>query len=446
MKEELKEELKAGDVVQLKTKNGPKMVVECVDAFMSRIHTVWFDTKFHHADFRVEALEQCAPDKPEPPPFVMTGLDTITTQPVVVPVTTPSVIEPPQKLWKEYEWKEIPNPQAIGVDSPAVPGKCMTFVPVEPHLWQDETDAPLWQDEIDALPKSSGTRVTPEGYVDMTIVSSTEPSPAQKAAQDALTTVKPDVLTKASGEPLLPPNASEILRAKNVQELAATLPADHPLAQAAAEPPKQRKRKQAGITLNTPAQEAEQAAVNQKLDDLQAAIAGGKQVAGSSTVEHSVDNREVAGPTPAPPTTPVKMGTVTTTIGMQITPTFPMSPTTDIPQSQRPLTPTLLPQPVTPPAVTKILTPEQETEIKTRLAVYRNSVLPNGGMVPVASVGGVEIQLRKFVAKFNPDKPSSKTWDYQDWLKFVGFLDDKVNTLGAAGLVKYMQQTIGVIQ
>jgi hypothetical protein len=104
-------------------------------------------------------------------------------------------------------------------------------------------------------------------------------------------------------------------------------------------------------------------------------------------------------------------------------------------------------QSVPPPTVQKLLNPAQEAEIRARMEKYRNEILPGGGMVPIASIGGVEIQLRKFVGQFNSAKPSSKTWNYQDWLKFIDFLDDVAKTRGAAGLVKYIQQaTIGIIK
>jgi len=217
------------------------------------------------------------------------------------------------------------------------------------------------------------------------------PTPAQKEAQTALAAVKPETLAVEAGEKTV----------KTVAELIATLPADNPLVQAAAavEAPKQRKRKQAGITLNTPTQESQPPYV-----DLVA--------------------KATAPVTPA--------------IAQAITETPAQTPATNLP--------TLPAQPVEPPKVEKLLSPDEEKAIKERLAKYRNEILPTGGMVPVDKVGGVEIQLRKFVGKFNVEKPSSKTWNYTDWLKFVDFLDDVTKTRGAAGLVKYMQQVIGIAQ
>ena len=49
------------------------------------------------------------------------GLDAIVTQPVVLPNPEPSVVAPPIEAqigsYKDYEWREIPNTQAVGVDS-----------------------------------------------------------------------------------------------------------------------------------------------------------------------------------------------------------------------------------------------------------------------------------------------------------------------------------------
>jgi hypothetical protein len=244
-------------------------------------------------------------------------------------------------------------------------------------------------------------------YVDYE-VHITAPTTSQKAAQEVLDSIKSDVLAVEAGEKTV----------KTVAELIATLPADNPLVQAAAtvEAPKQRKRKQAGITLNTPTQEAQpsstpapilQPAIVKAADDMGKAMAASMH----ATIAQAITE------TPAP------------------TQANSVVPTQALPA-----------QPVEPPKVEKLLSPDEEKAIKERLAKYRNEILPTGGMVPVDKVGGVEIQLRKFVGKFNVEKPSSKTWNYTDWLKFVDFLDDVTKTRGAAGLVKYMQQVIGIAQ
>jgi hypothetical protein len=214
-------------------------------------------------------------------------------------------------------------------------------------------------------------------------------------------------------------------------ELAATLPPDNPLviaATAEVKPPTQRKRKPAGITLNTPEQEAEQVAVNKKLDDIQATIAG-KPLAGSSAVEHSADNRATAGSIPAPPTISVPE---------QVSPAVPIQVDSAA-------------KPVEPPKVEKLLNEEQEKEVRARLAKYRNEILPGkpptgGSMVPIEGIGGVEIQLRTFVSKFNPAKPSSKQWDFTDWKRFLDFFDDVVKHEGATALVHHIQKAIGAIK
>ena len=266
------------------------------------------------------------------------GLDAIVTQPVVLPNPEPSVVAPPIEAqigsYKDYEWREIPNTQAVGVDSPSVPYKCVTLVPLEP-------------------------------------------TSTQKTAQAALGTVKPQTLANAANEAFV-----------DMAALAATLPPEHPLSALvpAAEPPKQRKRKAAGA-VDTPTQ----------------AVTSPEEVRAA----------------------------------------LPMIQTPQ--QNLAPAAPTALPaQAVEPPKVEKLLSPEQEKEIKERLAKYRNEILPAGGMVPVDKIGGVEIQLRKYVAQFCSTKPSSKTWAYEDWKNFVGFFDNMVATVGADGLVRHIQQKIGI--
>jgi hypothetical protein len=264
-----------------------------------------------------------------------TALDAITTQPVVLPNSVPSVVEPPVVLFS-------------------------TAPPIIEN-WGD-------------------------------------PTLTQKAAQAVLVSVKPEVLASAAdGRGMI--DAEKLQKTetfKNIKDLAAALPADNPLVQAAAiESPKQRKRKQVGLTLNTPQQEAQPQEV-----------------------------------TPAP-----AQASTATPAPIQVAQT----PVENLPV-------TLPAQPVQPPKIEKLLNPEEEKAIKERLAKYRNEILPTGGMVPVDKIGGIEIQLRKFVGKFSIEKPSSKTWNYTDWLKFVDFLDDVTKTRGAAGLVKYMQQVIGIVQ
>lgn len=259
------------------------------------------------------------------------ALDAITTQPVVVPNPTPSVVDPP--VYDRDAMRKLQEQMAIDAQSDN------RFV---------------------------GTEMPP--------------SPAQKAAQDALTAVKPETLAKASGEGYI--DAEQLRKTetfKDIKSLAATLPADNPLAQAvtlAPEAPKQRKRKAA----------------------------------------------EELVPTQANPT--------------------PVSASADVPQSQ-PST-TLPAQPVEPPKVEKKLKPEEEKEIRARLGKYRNEILPAGKMEPIAGVGGVEVQLRTFVQKFYPDKPSSKTWDYADWVYLLNYFDETIKNLGPAGLVEAMQKKIGV--
>lgn len=255
------------------------------------------------------------------------ALDAITTQPVVHPNPTPSFIEPPTS------------------GAPVV------------ELYNRDAMRKLQEKMLEDAQgdnKFTGTEMPP--------------SPAQKAAQDALALVKPEILTKAAGE-----------KVSSIQELAAKLPADNPLVQAitpAPEAPKQRKRK-------TAEEHPEDAMINIPL----------------------------------------------------------VSANADIPQSQPAAT--LPAQPVEPPKVEKKLKPEEEKEIRARLGKYRNEILPAGKMEPITGIGGVEAQLKAFVQKFYPDKPTSKTWDYADWVYLLSYFDGTVENLGPEGLVKVMQQKIG---
>lgn len=254
-------------------------------------------------------------------------------------------------------------------------------------------------------PNQSSPVLEPPSSVSFPMSEIMKPTEAQIAAQVALASVKPEVLAKASGENSVlgsPQDRKDFVDAlrqtetfKNIKDLAATLPADNPLAQAAApEAPRQRKRKTAEDAVPVPPE------LLAKLTD----------------------------PALQSPSNPAGFKGV--------------SPSADIPQSQ-PST-TLPARPVEPPKVEKKLKPEEEKEIRARLGKYRNEILPAGKMEPIAEVGGVEVQLRTFVQKFYPDKPSSKTWDYADWAYLLNYFDETVKNSGAEGLVKAMQQKIGV--
>ena len=267
--------------------------------------------------------------KPLREPFC--SLDDITTQPVVLPNSEPSVVEPPAL-------DEMRHPALASFENTTGLRSVNDFLAIKKY-------------EV-------------------------EPTPAQEAAQDALSSVKPQTLANAANEAFV-----------DMAALAATLPPEHPLSALvpAAEPPRQRKRK-VGI-VDTPTQ----------------AVASPEEVRAA--------------------------------LPMIQTPQQNLAPLTVLPA-----------QAVEPPKVEKLLNPEQEKEIKERLAKYRNEVLPAGGMVPVDQIGGVESQLRKFVAQFNPAKPSSKTWDYMDWKKFVDFFDDLFKIEGPAALVHFIQQRIGIVK
>lgn len=279
------------------------------------------------------------------------ALDSITTQPVVLP--------PP-----EFD----ASPEQPNAALPVVPGTSAQY-----FEYVEVPNAPIQGEFGSAVADAKTLALVP-----------VEPTTAQKAAQAALATVKPEVLAKQVGEKIA-----------SVQELAAKLPPDNPLAQAIAAPteaPKKRTRK----------------------------------AAGSSEVEHPADNREIAGSMPASPTAP------------------DVSSSADIQESQQSLT--LPAQPVAPPERKKMLSDEEMAQIRPRLTKYRNQILTNeGGMSTVLNFGNVEDQLKAFCKVFRPDKPIRAEWNFQDWLKLLEFFDDGVKNIGARGLVRYIQQGIGLV-
>lgn len=257
-----------------------------------------------------------------------------------------------------------------------------------------------------------------------TVVPSMEPgttvTPEQQAAEEALRHVKPEVLATAAGEK---PTAEAALatpeiKYKTVAELAATLPADNPLAQAAApaEAPKQRKRKPASVTLNTPDQEAKP--------------------------------ETIGAPTVTAPSTTQFTSTPSLKPGDKLE--FPNGETAAVVSVSSPATmpgtPASLPaQAVKPPAVTKMMNEAEEKEVRERINRYRNETLPKEGkMVPTEGVGGIDIKFRLWVSKFGQmnNKPLSKTWNYADWKKFLDYMDEMVRNIGAEGLVKFIDAEV----
>lgn len=292
----------------------------------------------------------------------------------------------------------LPNPEPSVVEPPVSP--------IEYYNWDALR---VLQQQLGEEPSSEGTEMPP--------------SPAQQAAQDALAEVKREVLATESLEELRHPalcrvdnpagirganDFNDIKKYNTVADLAATLPSDHPLSAIIppAEAPKQRKRKAASVENPVP----------------------------------TVETTPVSTAVIENPPVPVQANPAVPT---QVNPALAQTPE----QNLTPAAPTALPaQAVEPPKVEKLLNPEQEKEIKEHLAKYRNEILPAGGMVPVDKIGGVEIQLRKYVAQFCSTKPSSKTWAYDDWKIFVGVLDNMVATVGPAGLVQHIQKAIGILK
>ena len=108
--------------------------------------------------------------------------------------------------------------------------------------------------------------------------------------------------------------------------------------------------------------------------------------------------------------------------------------------------PTLsIPQPEPEKSVLKkgMPTEEQAKEYKTRLSNYVD-VLNKGGMKPSEIIGGAPYKLRAFVRMFFPQTPEQKNLTVDQWNAFFGYLDGKHEELGAEGLVKLVNEKLGV--
>ena len=88
-------------------------------------------------------------------------------------------------------------------------------------------------------------------------------------------------------------------------------------------------------------------------------------------------------------------------------------------------------------------TEEQAKEYKTRLSNYVD-VLNKGGMKPSEIIGGAPYKLRAFVRVFFPQTPEQKNLTVDQWNAFFGYLDGKHEELGAEGLVKLINEKLGV--
>jgi hypothetical protein len=98
-----------------------------------------------------------------------------------------------------------------------------------------------------------------------------------------------------------------------------------------------------------------------------------------------------------------------------------------------------------PPTVTHApvveLTEAQKTAYLLKWREYAQNILPSAGkMMPMDSVGGPTMQLRKFVLVTTGSAVTDL--DQEQWDEFIGFLDSYSQKNGAPALVEYIQKAI----
>lgn len=95
------------------------------------------------------------------------------------------------------------------------------------------------------------------------------------------------------------------------------------------------------------------------------------------------------------------------------------------------------------PPIEGLPSAEQLKDYRARLGKFANDILPSGGMMPTADVGGVTQKLRKFASLqlgvTDVMKATAEQWD-----DLMSFLDEYNASKGAAELVKYIDTAIGV--
>lgn len=102
------------------------------------------------------------------------------------------------------------------------------------------------------------------------------------------------------------------------------------------------------------------------------------------------------------------------------------------------------PAPAVPtPLIEGLPTADQLKDYRARLGKFANDVLPSGGMMPTADVGGVTQKLRKF-ASLQIGASDVMKATAEQWEDLMSFLDTYLASKGAAELVKYIDTAIGV--
>jgi hypothetical protein len=89
------------------------------------------------------------------------------------------------------------------------------------------------------------------------------------------------------------------------------------------------------------------------------------------------------------------------------------------------------------------VTAEKAKEYRERLGKYSQDILPKAGMMPSEGVGGVTMKLRKFAGVFS-GTVNTQALNEEQWNDLLEFLDGYSQKNGAAALVTYINQAIGV--
>lgn len=98
--------------------------------------------------------------------------------------------------------------------------------------------------------------------------------------------------------------------------------------------------------------------------------------------------------------------------------------------------------PVEPPKIISPLTPDEQKQVKTRMAAFWVDILPKGGMT---ADDGLSIwgKLVKYADGYFQDAPNHKLWTIDRWEMFLERLDAFSAAHGATKLVEHINTAIG---
>jgi hypothetical protein len=106
--------------------------------------------------------------------------------------------------------------------------------------------------------------------------------------------------------------------------------------------------------------------------------------------------------------------------------------------------------PVPPPEAKPVIvqnlpTPVQMTEYRSKLFKYTNDILPTAGLCPTEGIGGIAMKVRMFAKQVIPGAVELKDLSIEQWNFFFKVMEDKVANEGSQALVRYIDETIGVL-